>query len=290
LRQSRRQDISSEDCFEEISFFLRQGYEAIAPGQWQTSTSDKAKLLVTFDDGNRNTLDFICHLASRQIPVLLAVNPGVVESGEPFWFEEIFARLELSRQWQLEAAKGTNSMLINPTSFLIEKYFSPKAKSIDILAEVRAKTSDVTRQQVLDSGCVHKNMDWKDLGELLETGFCTLAAHGLSHDAATHMSADEFEQDAIRCRTMIKSKLGFDCVDYVYPFGSADTMSVATEAALMRVGYQRTYTTLHKLNRVTDKTALGRFTGIGLGVSPRYYESLWMERHLTSDGALLAHL
>ena len=287
IRALRRQDIGSDSCIAEVRFFKRQGYRPVRPGEWQKTGGEGAKLLVTFDDAHLNTFDLLQRLSLEEsVPVLVAVCPEVVESGEPFWWEEVSARLALSRMWQKWGSTSGKGLDHSYDSFLMAHYFTPRRRSGEVLEQVRRLTRDVSPEQVTESAHVHSNMTWCHLAELAATGLCTFAAHSLAHEAATHMSLDEFERDASQCRETIEAKLGIECRDYVYPFGSSNLFSEGTEAILRAVGYTRSYTTEHRINYVHEWMGLGRFTGTGLDVSARYYEYLWRRRHLShSDGA-----
>lgn len=292
VRANHSLDISANACIEEIRFFLRQGYEAVSPGAWaRPGDESKGKLLVTFDDANLNTFAFLHRLIEEEgIPVLVSVCPQVVDSGEAYWYEEIAARTALSQYWKDHGPRGPAGRALDAQQFLLDHYFAPKRPSGDLLAEVRMLTPDVSPQQVAASDHVHANMRWQHLAALVQTGVCTIAAHGMGHEAATHMTEAQFEQDVAQCRALIKSRLDIECRDYVYPFGSEGLYSEDTEAALKRVGFQRSYTTVHRLNRRHAQMALGRFTGTGLAVSPRYYHYLWRQRHASADGSTAAPL
>ena len=90
-------DVRPHAFLAEIRFFQRQGYSLVTPDQLSTTLArgtDRASLLVSFDDGNRNAFGTLKDLMQRdQITTMVAVCPQVIESEEVYWWEELLARV-----------------------------------------------------------------------------------------------------------------------------------------------------------------------------------------------------
>jgi peptidoglycan/xylan/chitin deacetylase (PgdA/CDA1 family) len=279
-------DVRPEACRAEIEFFVRQGYRLALPEDLLDARGGQsASVLVTFDDGYLELFEPLKQLLRRGIPILVSVCPELLETGGVYWWEELLARLSLTRRSpvSMETCGGrTYGRGDGPEALRFCKTL-PKDERAELLDAVRKATSDVGDEELRRSSHVHALMGWEELRTLLATGKCGIAAHSLRHDATTRVALAELESDAIECRRRIEERLGVSCVDWVYPFGSEGDFSSATEEVLKSCGYQRTYTSVERLNSPGD-SQFGRFRGIGLGGSLWYYARLWETRHRPGRG------
>ncbi len=286
-------NIHPDACLAEIKFFLRQGYHPIAPDDITQLINGerllpKARglLLVTFDDG------FACiHQPLRKwlqseeaFPVLIAVCPAAIRGASVLWFEEVAARLSAVESRGLRVIHGGQELVFlkhqtrDLVRFMCEQ--SPGTTN-DILAQIRKETSNITSADLVRLPQVHKLMSWSDLRGLRDTGQVTFAAHSLLHHRATSLMSDEFKDDAEQCKRGIETELEVECNDFVYPFGSENDHSDATEIVLEEIGFRRSYTTRARLNLpMSSLRRLDRLRGDGFGQgSLRYYRHLWRQWH-----------
>jgi peptidoglycan/xylan/chitin deacetylase (PgdA/CDA1 family) len=291
-RRCNSLDVPAEACLREVRFHLRQGYEAITPGELAEADSPgkgaRGRLLVSFDDGY---LDTFAHLqkwlTDGVFPVLLAICPAVLEEGAVYWHEEVQARLALMQKPEivLDVGGGPETYRRDDGYKAMRRCCGlPREQIRAFLRQLRQQTPEVSAEAVRRAPHVHALMGWSELRALAATGNCTFAAHSLYHEPATALTAEELAEDARECRRRIEDKLGVECRDYVYPFGSPADFSEATDAVLADSGFLRSYTTVHRLNAVGEGRLLGRFPGTGYGDSLTYFGHLWRARHAAGTG------
>ena len=107
IEAARGMEITPDSCLREINFFRRQGYELVSPeflSQTAPIGSALGYLLVTFDDGHRNTFQLLQEwMRDYRFPILVAICPEVVRNGCTYWWEELRARFDLIQrpfQWR----------------------------------------------------------------------------------------------------------------------------------------------------------------------------------------------
>lgn len=282
-------EVHPDKCLREIQFCLRQGYKLITPAELSDTASCEddsgvhGHLLVTFDDGYSNTYPHLKKwLTELGIPIVVAICPAIIEEGTVYWWEEVLARLALTKKRTISLRIDDNEELFpsEDGSLLVARCRGIlRSQRKTVMDHIRFETADVRPEAIRNSPLVHSNMGWEHLKDLVATGKCAIAAHTLNHDAATSMSLEELERDAQACRRIIESRLGVECRDFIYPFGSLGDYSAETDAVLVRSKYLRTYTTMDHINRVGTTHQLGRIRGVGYGGSLSYYEFLWKRQH-----------
>lgn len=279
--QYRPYDLSEAAINREIDFFIEQGYSLCSYVDVDAGNLlPSASLMLTFDDGHQNIAATVSALSSRyRIRPVIAICPGVVDAQTPFWFEEIYARLQLSARKHVHPAAGTDVDLRSAYRLIMESYLSDNTlESKVLLSTIRRATDDVDSKQVFSHAAVHKNLNWDELSALVQQDACTIAIHTMFHDSVTHMKASEFEADIHECKRLIRKHLDLECTHFVYPFGSfaGDWES----EVLAKCGIRFSYVVGEKIN-TNPKTncQVKRITGRDIAREPGYYRYLWHQRH-----------
>ena len=277
----RPYDLSVNAIKKEIDFFIRQGYQLCSYVDVDDEKlTPRSSLMLTFDDGHRNIAQTVNYLSSYyQIRPIIAICPGVVDAQTPFWFEEIYARLLLTKNKNIHPACGSTEDPHAAYGQIMDSYHSNNTlKSADMLSMIRRATDDVDNEQVNAHAAVHKNLDWNELGSLVDQNSCTIAAHTMYHDSVTHMNEDEFEADVNESKRLIQKYLNVDCEHFVYPFGhySNDWES----EVLSKCAISFSYIVDNKINTDPENNYLiTRITGKDFTKEPGYYRYLWHQRH-----------
>ncbi len=272
-------DLSENSIMSEIEFYIRQGY------QLRTHIDSSCPgLVVTFDDGNRNIKDLVIKISNQfNVRPIIAICPGVIEQQQPFWFEEVYARLLLSQNYRKYPICSDCDTGETAMQRIMQKYFSEHAiQSDDLLAEIRMVTADVSVEQLTQHPAVHNNLNWDELAELVANDRCLIAVHTLFHDAVTHMNSTQFTNDLAQCSSLIKANLGVDCEHFIYPFGDKGEDWEAD--ILSKFGYKYIYLMDERIN--SNKNAQGRIsriTGRDMNKALGYYQYLWKQRHSHPD-------
>lgn len=280
-RRYRPHDLNGASISKEIEFFHKQGYRLCrSSASRDEAGSLGAGLMITFDDGHLNIAQTVCELADRyRIRPVIAVCPGVIESQMPFWFEEIYARLALTRHNIPHPVSGMSDDPYAVYRLMMDRYLADPAQSSgQLLESVRQSTKDVDDEQVMAHPAVHRHLGWKELDELLKRDACVIAIHTLYHDCVTHMNEQEFEADIQQCQRLIERNLGIRSSRFVYPFGhyASDWESVV----LAKCGITASFIVDEKINnKAQGNYRIRRITGSDLTRAPGYYRYLWHRRH-----------
>ena len=277
----RPKDISEKAIKNEIDFYLRQGYQICSYVDVKDEKLiPRSNLMLTFDGGHRNIAQTVRHLSRHyQIRPVIAICPGVIESKQPFWFEEIYARLMLTQHNDVHPACTHTHDPQAAYRQVMDFYLGdPALKSEDILSIIRGNTDDVSDAQVQSHPAVHGNLDWAELGSLLKENSCTIATQTMYHESVSHMSTDEFEDDVNQCKQLIQKNLGVECAHFIYPFGvySNDWESMV----LSKCALSFSYVVNDKINTdPQDNYHVTRITGKDFTKEPGDYRFHWHQRH-----------
>lgn len=287
---SQGMEVPARRALEEIQFARRQGLAPVAvddldhPARWPRHA--RGLLLVCFDDGHRNAREFVSHLVRKEaVPVLLAICPEVVEQESIHWWEEVRARIACTPRpiegiaiaYGAESAEDRANAPPPTTSDALEDWMRTlhPTQRQSALERLRAATDDIVPARIEASPHVRANMGWDEVLSLTRLSGVRAAAHSLSHDLATVLSANELAADAAACRERIEAHTGRRCLDWVYPNGRH---TPATEAVLAAAGYVRTYTTDDALTTTSARLLLPRWRAGMYGTSRRLRSHQWRTR------------
>lgn len=263
-------DVPEQAFFNEINFYQQQGYNIVAAAS--CDDVPRPTLELTFDDGNKNIKASLLKLVRQKIPFTIAICPGVVDTNSIYWFEELLARIQVLNQNDQTAS-------IHELEKCKLQYFSGEIGRDKLLDHYRSKTKQLSEQELKNSKAVHENLNWSELRQLVDSGYCNIACHTLFHDAITALTTEQLKDDLNQCNSMIEQELGIMCDQFICPFGD---YTEQYQGVLQECGYKRIYLSNDKVN-FTDATKLNvidRLKGVGLGnFSARYFEHLWLQNH-----------
>jgi len=279
-------DITPTSCIQEITFYRDQGYRFIGVDELEDVAANggraAAYLVISFDDGHLNTFEPIRRwLVDEKIPVLLGVCPEIVEQDGMYWWEEARARFEGMRGAGVELTVAGRRKHFEATDVTDFEEVCRAAAHSDVLLTMnglRQETGHLEQAQVRASRFVHQNMGWTHLQELVATGLCTLAAHGLAHEIATNLDPEELLANGRRCRQMIQARIGVEVCHYAYANGMC---SNDTDRVLAECGYRHTYSTKGARNPLNGLAMrLNRYHGFGLQPPEMgNFTWVWNQRH-----------
>jgi peptidoglycan/xylan/chitin deacetylase (PgdA/CDA1 family) len=61
---------------------------------------------------------------------------------------------------------------------------------------------------------------WKELKEMVESGYVKIASHGYNHLPLDKLNKNELEYEIKESKKMIENKLNIECNSFVYPYGN----------------------------------------------------------------------
>ena len=264
-------DIPEQALLEEIDFYQKQGYSIVSSKYISDFSSPGPVLAITFDDGNRNALPVLKNLIKLKIPFTIAICPAVIDNRGLYWFEELLARIKFLNggDFQKSYSEFENCK---------KQYFNKSIQRNDLLDKYRSRTKYFSSTELRNSTVVHDNLDWGELRELVDTGYCSIASHTLYHDAITVLEPEDLKQDLTSCNERIEQELNVKCQEFVCPFGGHDESSLQT---VKELGYKCIYLANNKVNMINSFAGvLNRLKGLGCGnFSGRYFEYMWLRNH-----------
>ena len=220
-------------------------------------------VLLTFDDGHRSVLEQAQpRLAARGMPAVVFVVAGVVDSNDPFWWQEVeslSARGGSVGQWP--GRRGRE--LVRTLKAL------PDADRRMALVELRASVTGVR--------ATHPQLSADDL-RTLEAAGIAVGNHTMTHPNLNRCDDDVLVSEIETAHHRLTDILGHPPIAFADPYGSHDRRA---DAVLDRLGYEIGFLFDHRRVhlpladplavsrvRVDSDTALDRFVSIVTGVHP----------------------
>jgi peptidoglycan/xylan/chitin deacetylase (PgdA/CDA1 family) len=195
---------------------------------------DKAVAL-TFDDGYRDNYEVAYPLLKRYgVPASFFVCPGLIDSHQGFWWDEIYALVERTTATELHIGKilpvsglpsgrqdgalslSTGQQKIAAGERLVAqgKQLSPQMLTIFLerLNEAIGVHIDADfRQQTL--------MNWDEIREMHRNGM-EIGSHTMTHPMLTQVSESVMRTELSEARARIAEVLGTAPAGFVYPSGA----------------------------------------------------------------------
>jgi len=220
-------------------------------------------VLITFDDGDRSVLDAaLPGLRSAGIPGVAFVVAGLLDTDDPFWWDEVErlvqagARLpELNGQGPAHAVR-----LLKGVS---------DEQRVQLIEDLRGQRPDVRLRRPQLRG--------KDL-VALETGGIAVGNHSLTHPCLGRCSDGQVREEIGEAHRILESALGHPPESFAYPDGDWDARA---GAALRDLGYRAAFLFDHRAStlpvqdplrisrlRVNAGTSMDRFRTIVSGLHP----------------------
>jgi peptidoglycan/xylan/chitin deacetylase (PgdA/CDA1 family) len=220
-------------------------------------------VLVTFDDGDRSVLDVgLPALRSAGIPGVAFVVAGLLDSDEPFWWEEV---------------EG----LVRAGARLPEMDGQGPASAVRALKEVRderrLRLIENLRRQRPEVRLRRRHLRGTDLA-LLERGGIAVGNHSLTHPCLGRCSDSQVREEIEGAHGILRSALGHHPDAFAYPDGDWDPRA---GERLRGLGYRAGFLFDHRSStipvedplrisrlRVNAGTSMDRFRTILSGLHP----------------------
>jgi peptidoglycan/xylan/chitin deacetylase (PgdA/CDA1 family) len=226
-------------------------------------------VLITFDDGHRSLLELgLPLLRERGLPAAAFVVTGLVDTDEPFWWDEVD---------ELVASGGTAEHVAGLAAGDVVRHLkrAPDASRLAVIDSLRASASRPARRGV--------HLSSADLLEL-EAGGVTVGSHTVTHPILPACPIDKTRDELERSRAQLTEILGRPPRAFAYPNGATDEHVTAAAAD---AGYEVAFLFDHRLSatpvddpmlisrvRVNSTTPMERFEAIVSGLHPWLHHRL----------------
>lgn len=227
-----------------------------APGSGARSRDRRLPLVLTFDDGNRDSYTHGFKLASElQVPLTVFLIPGYIESRGRFWW------LEGEHLASHARVRGT---VIGGRTYDLDKLSERKALAGAVEARLHGATSVTEREEFLAS--VRKALavpdwilegeeqatsplSWAEVREMERSGWISFGAHTMYHPVLAYLTDPaEVEYEVSECRKVLERELGHPVRTFAYPVGQFEHIGEQGLRAVQAAGYSWALTTLYGFN------------------------------------------
>ena len=218
-------------------------------------------LALTFDDGYYDNYTHAFPLACElQIPIMIFLIPGHMESGNSYWWTNRLIRLAQVDQvtfeehtYHLDCQEECKAL-----GQIIDARFSQYTSSIErqkfvasLYEILEVPSSVVLKEQPIPL------LTWVQVREMQESGWVSFSAHTVHHPKLADLANPvEVQCEVEECRAMLEKELGHPVRTFAYPFGSIGDYGLY---AVKQAGYDWAVTTVPGVNTCqTDPYQLRR--------------------------------
>jgi peptidoglycan/xylan/chitin deacetylase (PgdA/CDA1 family) len=199
-------------------------------------------LLITFDDGYRNTLDYALPVCEQfNIKPILFVTTGHINSGLPFWFD----RLDYALQQNMDEPIIFNYLGVqyafdtSSRQALIDSYkkFRDQCKFVfsndvemnqlfTVLAEMLESRSGKALADINVEDDWTAIASWSEIKSAVKQGRIDIGSHTVDHWRIDSLSEDEILFQLINSKEEIEARLSTECHYFCYPNGDYNQLSL----------------------------------------------------------------
>jgi len=207
--------------------------------------------VLTFDDGYRDNYTRAFVLACElKVPITIFLIPGYIESGNCFWWLEVY---RLVRHAQV------NEVTIEKVTYHLDQQEEREALTLAIDTRVRYASSVAEREAFLISTCealatsssmtdeekLALPLTWPEVHEMEESGWVSFGAHTMHHPVLAELSDPALVQREVsECRRVMEQHLGHPVRTFAYPYGKRHEIGGFGLAAVKQAGYDWAVTTI----------------------------------------------
>jgi peptidoglycan/xylan/chitin deacetylase (PgdA/CDA1 family) len=225
-----------ERTFERLLQYLKNNCEVVAHQQLPVKTkhgSDRASVLITFDDGWKDTFAVAFPLAKKfDAPITVFVCPALVGRTSPFWPER-FTGL-----WRAIIASADSRRRFKDLCIALDLLNQDSVEPLlaSDLERLLARLKELPvhdREQILQKFMaafelsapsfptenVDSTMTWDEIREFVQQGG-TIGSHTAHHQLLTTLPKSEIQSELADAKREIEKKLGGTCEYFAYPNGS----------------------------------------------------------------------
>jgi peptidoglycan/xylan/chitin deacetylase (PgdA/CDA1 family) len=260
-------DAISTEFFEVHMKYLSRHYKVVSLGDLrrhlEAGDSTEMVVAVTFDDGYRDNYECAFPILERyNIPATIFLTTGVLDSGDPLWFEQL-----------AEAIKKTSQEYIDLEIDIPRRYWmrneAERVKSNGRIFGLLRAFNDTDRRTWLteilgrlgapaDSERRGKMLTW-DQVRLMNRRGIDFGGHTVTHPFLSKLAPRQAEWEVSECKRRIEEETRNPVQFFAYPNGREEDFAASNKELLRSAGYLGAVTTIWGMNdRSTDPMELRR--------------------------------
>lgn len=228
--------------------------ELYAPANEGKKIRDRrTPLVITFDDGYYDNYTHAFPLACKfQIPIIIFVIPGYIESGDCFWW---------LKGRHLVKHAPVSEVMINGRTYLLSRPGERKSLAQVVDNRLRHATSVAEREafsasilQLLAAPSSAEEeaalpLTWPQVREMEESSYVSFGAHTMHHPILAYLTDLAEVQNEVRdCRVVLEQQLGHPVRSFAYPVGQRQHIGESVIGAVQQAEYDWALTTLYGFN------------------------------------------
>ncbi len=198
-------------------------------------------MVVTFDDGYRNNLEYALPIVERHgITPVFYVCSGHIEERKPFWFDRLdYAISQLSPGCYDVEVGGRNLKLDTRSPGVLESSFRAIRRALkdavrddaEMIAEIDRissgfeKISGKRLADIFEHDPWSAIMTWDEVRQASERGV-TIGSHTIDHVRISAVEEEVAMRELVESKKAIEHHVGKPCLHFCYPNGDHDQRSV----------------------------------------------------------------
>jgi peptidoglycan/xylan/chitin deacetylase (PgdA/CDA1 family) len=205
-------------------------------------------VLLTFDDGYRDFLDFAWPLLKKySVPAVVFLPTAFVDDPERlFWSDALWQMVSRTDLGRIEVPGWGEAPLLT-----LAERLATFRRLIDWVKAVRPGPRAEHLARLVDLFGVRPEptrsiMSWSEVRQLAADGV-TMAAHTRTHERLDQLARDQIDWEVDGCRADLVRELGAFTPLFAYPYGNANDLAVAS---LKKAGFTIGFTTLCGINNL----------------------------------------
>lgn len=199
-------------------------------------------LLLTFDDGYRNTIDYALPICEKfGIKPLLFIATGHIDSGKPFWFDRLDYALQQNMGGVISIEHESVNYTFDATTREIlkvcyqqfrddcKKSFNDDIKMnhlFNVLSHVLEVRSGKALCDICHDDDWSSTAPWFLLREVVKKNRIDVASHTVDHWRLNSLTEEQILFQLQQSKIRIEKELGIKCDYFCYPNGNYNTLAI----------------------------------------------------------------
>lgn len=246
--------------FEKQMQFIKKNFETVSARELletmeKGTCGPKPPALISFDDGYRDNLEGaypVLHF--YQIPAIIFLATGSVETGEPIWtarVDQLF-RSAGSPQLTLENIPGKKSFELKDPYQRMKASYQVKKEMKDVPDPQRQIILRELEEKIgAPAGSKQESemLSWAEVRRLLQDPLIEIGSHTVTHRMLDHLTPQEIREELFESKAKIEAETGRKIDFLSYPGNSYNTtaLNLAREA-----GYRAAFAVDHDLTHFSQ--------------------------------------